>query len=262
MDPAKINPELKEGIAKGWERPEHIRLRIQPAIHDSEYPVLGDLNEFIKRHGTTDKIRILDFGAGASPYKIYFPNADYRRADIIKTPGLDYEIDANSRIDEESETFDLIISTQVLEHVENTRAYLAESLRLLKKSGKLLVTTHGIWEEHGVPYDFQRWTEAGMMRDLKAVGFDGITIFKTTCGLRAGTFFFIKTLFAAKPPDRQPGRLFFKIFRTSISKIFPFIYRLSDKFWPEERIEQVTTNSPSSAFYAIIAATARKPNES
>jgi len=219
---------------------------------------MSDLNDFIRRHSSTEKITILDFGAGNSPYRKYFPNADYRRADILTTPDLQYRITTDSRIAEDAEVFDLIISTQVLEHVENVNAYLSESFRLLKKGGTLLVTTHGIWEEHGVPYDFQRWTEAGLIRDLKLAGYADVTIYKLTCGLRGALFLFISCLFKTRAPLPKIFRFIFKLFRTAISRLFPLFYWAIDKYWPENRIVQAGNASTEAAFHIIIAAIARK----
>jgi SAM-dependent methyltransferase len=246
-------------IQRSWEDPDHLRLRIQPRYTDSEYFVFSDLNDFIKQNGSKKKLMILDFGAGSSPYKLYFPNADYRRADILDVPNLQYHIGQDGRIREQDGIFDLIVSTQVLEHVHDVHQYLIEANRLLKKNGRLLLTTHGVWEEHGVPYDFQRWTEEGMNRDLAAAGFSTVKIFKLTSGLRAALFIFIKGLFAAAPPRQWAAKLFFKSFRYTVSKTFPLLYRACDEFWPEEKIfqaGQLHVNNPS--LYIIIAAIATK----
>jgi SAM-dependent methyltransferase len=254
----KINPEVGARIMESWQNPEHLRLRIQPRRGDVQYPVLSDLNDFIRRNGSAEKIVVLDFGAGSSPYKMYFPNADYRRADILATPDLRYRIEPDSRIDEQAEVFDLVLSTQVLEHVENVNAYLEESFRLLKNGGVLLVTTHGIWEEHGVPYDFQRWTEEGLKRDLKIAGYIDIDIYKITCGLRGALFLFISNLFSARAPLTQPSRFIFKAFRTVVSRLFPLAYRWLDKYWPEDKIVKADNSAGNAAFHIIIAAIARK----
>jgi SAM-dependent methyltransferase len=249
---------LHAKIKASWENPEHTRLRITPRYADTEYPVFTDLNEFIKQNGSQERLTILDFGAGNSPYKPHFPHADYRTADILDGPGLTYHIGANGQIHERDEVFDLILSTQVLEHVRDVPAYLAEAHRLLKKGGKLLLTTHGIWEEHGVPHDFQRWTEEGMKRDLTAANFHEIEVFKLTSGFRATLFIFIKGLFIAMPPRPLLARFFFKAFRFTISRLFPFFYRVSDRYWPEEKITRAGQSDFNPASYIIIAALATK----
>ena len=151
-----------DSVIKIWKSPLHLRLRIEPRYSDVEYPHFADLDEFMKANGSTAPLTLPDYGAGSSPYRLYFPNSDYRTADIPNIPGRRYQIGGDGRIGERDEVFDLVISTQVLEHVADVGTYLRESCRSLKRGGKLLVTTHGIWEEHGVPHDFQRWTEEGL----------------------------------------------------------------------------------------------------
>lgn len=254
MSESRISPSTSDP----WGGQLHIVHKIQPAYTNSAYPHLVDLNEFIKREGSADRLIILDYGAGASPYQGYFPNSDYRRADITGASYLAYEIQADSRINERDETFDLIISTQVAEHVPNPEVYFAECYRLLKKGGRLILTTHGIWEEHGSPYDFQRWTGRGLARDLREAGFQHAEIYKLTCGMRAAFCTFTRALFEAEKPKPGFRRLVFKTFRTLYSKIFPSLYRLSDRYWPNEKIVPDDGQTQSSNWYLAIAAIAKK----
>lgn len=241
-----------------WDNPLHERYKTRPVYADIDYAHLADLNYFLQQQGTTDTLIILDYGAGASPYRSYFPKADYRRADITGADYLRYHIGEDSRIDETDETFDLILSTQVAEHLPSPRAYFEESLRLLKKGGRLIITTHGIWEEHGSPNDFQRWTAAGLERDLRKAGFTGIQTFKLTCGLRGMFLVFTRLLFATPPPSSAISAFVFKAFRTVFSKIFPLLYRLADRWWPQDRIVPCQGEAKTPIWYLDIAAIAMK----
>ena len=75
-----------------------------------------------------------------SPYRSLFPNADYRRADFLRQEGdvLDYILDANSCVKEKDQTFDFILSTQVLEHVDDPRELHTGMPSLAQKRGSAL----------------------------------------------------------------------------------------------------------------------------
>ena len=256
------HPANSGDVQDPWDNPQAILDHTQPKLSNAAYLHYADLNEFIKQQAAEcaeiPSCVILDYGAGASPYKMYFPKADYRRADITETAYLDYTIKPDSTIPEQDATFDVILSTQVAEHVINPSVYFKECFRLLKPGGKLILTTHGIWQEHGSPYDFQRWTEEGLKRDLQPAGFKQIELFKLTCGVRAATLFFTLTLFQSRAPQSGFSRFCFKAFRLTYSKTFCQIHRLLDKWFPDDRIVVVKNAPNNPAFYAVIAAVAKK----
>ncbi len=241
-----------------WDNPSHVKYKTCPTPAEAEYFHYADLNEFIQSHGSEQTLVVLDYGAGASPYRKYFPNSDYRRADITGAPSLHYKIGADSTISESDETFDLILSTQVAEHVVNPDVYFRECFRLLKKGGRLILTTHGIWDEHGSPYDFQRWTDSGMRRDLERAGFRPPKTYKITCGIRAAILIFTRALYGTTPPEGRWQRFLFKSFRFSYSRILPAIHRLVDNWWRNEKIVTSPEESAPTTWYLVIAALAEK----
>jgi SAM-dependent methyltransferase len=162
------------------------RERKQPQRGDPFYLHLSDLLCALRQHGTESPLRVLDFGCGESPYQFLFPKATYRRADLGNAPDLDFQIDGTGRVNAPTGEFDLVISTQVLEHCLNPELYLTECHRVLRKSGRLLLSTHGLFEEHGSPFDFHRWTEDGLRSELVKNGFRVSSISRLTLGPRAG----------------------------------------------------------------------------
>ena len=111
--------------------------------NDKFYLVLSDLLLALKRVETSERLTVLDYGAGGSPYRSLFYNSEYRRADLFSSTDGDYLIAQGGTVPEKAAVFDLVLSAQVLEHVENPSVYLSECFRLLKPGGNLLLTTHG-----------------------------------------------------------------------------------------------------------------------
>jgi SAM-dependent methyltransferase len=174
---------------KAIENSDYLSRRLEPRPGDPDYLHLVDLLAALRPFATADQLSILDFGCGGSPYRSLFPNADYRRADFEEMSDLDYAIGNDSRVDERDEIFDLILSTQVAEHVSSPSGYFAECYRLLKPGGRLICTTHGTYPDHGCPYDFQRWTADGLRRDLELAGFTVTETKKLTTNARAMMYF-------------------------------------------------------------------------
>ena len=97
----------------------------------------------------------------------YSEMCTYHRADLAGGSDLDFEYAADGRLPSEAADYDCVLSTQVLEHVEDPAAYLQECYRVLRPGGHLLLTTHGIFEDHAVPHDYWRWTAGGLQRMIE-----------------------------------------------------------------------------------------------
>jgi len=72
--------------------------------------------------------------------------------------------------------FDVIVSTQVLEHLETPHKMLSEAYRLLKPNGSLVMTVPMSWGLHEEPYDFYRYTKYGILYLLEQSNFSDIQI--------------------------------------------------------------------------------------
>ena len=132
-------------------------------------------------------IKLIDFGCGDMPYReLLSPHVEeYLGLDLAENPLADLHISPNGKIDVEDNSVDVVLSTQVLEHVEDPIEYLSESHRILKPGGILVLSTHGYWIYHPSPTDYWRWTASGLHKILTERGFT-VRYFKGIVG-RAAT---------------------------------------------------------------------------
>jgi SAM-dependent methyltransferase len=124
--------------------------------------------------------RILDFGCGDGRYKKYIiTKNEYIGIDVAESghgENKNYDLLYDKKkIPFEDKAFDVIIFTEVLEHIEDVDLTISELNRVLKKNGKIFVTTPFIWAEHETPYDFQRYTSFGIKKLFEKHGFDIIS---------------------------------------------------------------------------------------
>jgi SAM-dependent methyltransferase len=129
--------------------------------------------------------RVLDYGAAESPYRHFFPEStDFVAADLPGNPNAGIDIQPDGSLPVPDDSFDAVLSTQVLEHVSNPALYLAECHRVLRPGGRMLLSTHGLMVYHPDPDDYWRWTCAGLQRAVREAGFE-IVHFEGIMGLAA-----------------------------------------------------------------------------
>lgn len=237
--------------------------RIDPAAGQESYLHLSDLRLALEAYRSDQPLRVLDFGCGGSPYRSLFPKANYNRADCAGIANLDYVINEDGAIDEPDNTFDLILSTQVLEHVPDPATYLAEARRLLKPGGLLLCSTHGSFEDHACPDDFWRWTSEGLRRTLIAAGFAVEQMSKLTTGPRAMAFTFERNhaeLWAQMHKHRSSAlRLVLWPFICMLQKHRRYLHLACDRYFPDHRV--VLNGLERHIYYVVLMAACRKPEK-
>jgi SAM-dependent methyltransferase len=110
---------------------------------------------------------VLDLGSGEAPYADLFPHRYYVTADLFA--GADVRCDATA-LPFRGDGFDLVLCTEVLEHVPDPEATMGEIQRVLRERGTLVLTTPLTWGVHA-PHDFHRWTDSGLVKLLGRHGF-------------------------------------------------------------------------------------------
>src|SRR5262249_40648989 len=264
----KADEKLRQALVE-----KEIQARLFPKPGDPLYLHLADLFLAVRKAATSEPLTVLDYGAGLAPYRSLFPNSHYRIAEVASTmtfhDGLigtparnkafatpDYVILPDGRILEESNTFDYILSTQVLEHVPNPETHLSECFRLLRPGGKLFLTTHGSYEDHGSPYDYHRWTVEGLKYDLQKTGFEVLSIQKLTTGPRA-IMGFLQMYLETMSTSRKSMLGLVHWFCRAVPR--RWIHTQADRLYSDCRM--VSSDAPGHNIYLCLSASAQRPAE-
>lgn len=120
------------------------------------------LDRFVRAHASTG--RTLDIGAQNGPYAAWFPNRvalDIRRGSGVQIIG-----DAQA-LGLADASFDVVLCTEVLEHLPEPQRGIDEMHRVLKPGGTLLLTTRFLFPIHDAPHDYFRFTKYGLRHLLR-----------------------------------------------------------------------------------------------
>lgn len=122
--------------------------------------------------------RLIDVGCGLQPYRNLLGPRVSEYVGVDRPGPLchpDVEGDALA-LPFDDETFDSLMSTQVLEHVVDARRGLVSMARVLKRGARVVITAPATWPAHEVPYDFARFTRWGLETMLAEAGFEDVQI--------------------------------------------------------------------------------------
>jgi SAM-dependent methyltransferase len=115
------------------------------------------LDRFIVSHASAG--RTLDLGSQNGPYAAHFP----RRVavDLHPAAGIHLRGDAHA-LPLLTSSFDVVLCTEVLEHLPEPQQAIDEMFRVLKPGGQLLLTTRFLFPIHDAPHDYFRFTKYGL----------------------------------------------------------------------------------------------------
>lgn len=125
--------------------------------------------------------KLLDVGCGEKPYfGILNPYVEkYIGIEHPNTLHKDKHIDLYAdacRIPFKKDSFNCVVSFQVMEHISEPGYMLTEVYRVLQKGGNVVLTTPFMWGIHERPNDFYRYTRYGLQYLLEKAGFEIINI--------------------------------------------------------------------------------------
>lgn len=122
------------------------------------------MRDFIERHlreHVRTGSRVADVGCGRQPWRplVTYLGGTYMGIDIAQNRENSVDIVAPiDKVPVPDAAFDVILCTEVLEHVPDIRAAFWELARLTAPRGVVIVTTPFAYPIHGDPWDFARHT--------------------------------------------------------------------------------------------------------
>jgi SAM-dependent methyltransferase len=142
--------------------------------------IFSDLSQILPTLGGT----VVDVGCGAQPYRRLVPSHakyigidsteaklafGYETPDTIYYDGFTWPLN--------SESADVVLATETLEHVPNPSNFMTEASRVLRGGGLIILTVPFAARWHFIPFDYWRFTPSGLRQLLSDSGFIDIEVY-------------------------------------------------------------------------------------
>lgn len=126
---------------------------------------------------------LLDVGCGAQVYRSLVPmGVVYRGIDTSEAKTrFGYEVPDTTYFEGDDwgvadATYDTVLCTEVLEHVPSPAPFLAQTARVLRPGGRLVMTVPFAARWHFIPFDYWRYTPSSLKLLLAEAGFENIRV--------------------------------------------------------------------------------------
>jgi SAM-dependent methyltransferase len=168
------NPTSDDNRVRHRQGPARIRRGVPYSDRDSTLSLLpGALTgEWLAANRDVFHGRLLDVGCGNRPFAAWYGPLVSSAVAVDAAPAerLDALAFAD-RLPLRDAVFDVVLSTFVIEHVDDPAAAVAEWFRVLRPGGHLVLAAPYLYPTHEAPYDFQRFTHFGLASLLNRAGF-------------------------------------------------------------------------------------------
>jgi SAM-dependent methyltransferase len=153
---------------------------LAPSLRDFTYLDCKRRCDLIRREAATlnggSRI-LLDLGGRGKPYAPLFQGkvAHHLVMDIEPGPSVDLVGDAR-KIPIADQSIDVVLCTQVIEHIPDPQAVVQEIHRILRPGGSLILSVPSIFPQHGSPGDYWRYMPQGLewlLQDFQTVKVEG-----------------------------------------------------------------------------------------
>jgi SAM-dependent methyltransferase len=120
--------------------------------------------------------RVVDIGCGQSQFRDLLAPHAACGIDFYPYAGAKIVADLNMRLPLKDDSCDAAVLSNVLEHIYEPRSLLAETRRILKPDGIMLVVVPFMIKIHQSPYDFFRYTNFALDRLCRDAGFAEVAV--------------------------------------------------------------------------------------
>ncbi|MBP7741222.1 MAG: class I SAM-dependent methyltransferase [Candidatus Pacebacteria bacterium] len=117
----------------------------------------GRIRSFLASYATD--VLVLDIGSGGANQDASFPNRTTYDIDSARNPSI--VGDAQDMPFPDS-SYDVIVCSEVLEHIPDPKKAIGEMFRVLAPGGTLILTTRFVFPVHDAPGDYWRFTPYGL----------------------------------------------------------------------------------------------------
>lgn len=140
-------------------------------------------------HGALAKItlsgKVLDLGGDKNSEYLRFLKGSFSTTTLNMSekahPDILHDLEQKLPIGDNS--YEHVLLMNVLEHVFEYRALLAESFRVVKPGGSVIVLVPFLFPVHPSPEDYHRFTDSVLRKELERVGAKKIVITPLACGV-------------------------------------------------------------------------------
>jgi SAM-dependent methyltransferase len=152
------------------------RARYSARIYQADFFVVRALAAFVSRQVdacVAPGARILDVGCGEQPFReaVERHGAEYLGLDVVQNAAVTVRVVGQATdIPLRGRSVDVVLCTEVLEHVPDPAAALREVARVLRPGGTAVITSPFLYPLHEEPFDFGRITPHQLRRLAAANG--------------------------------------------------------------------------------------------
>lgn len=153
---------------------------VRPSLRDFTYLDCRRRAELLAQQAAklSSPVRnLLDVGGKGKPYACFFAGRVANHYVLDVAPAYSVDVVGDARIMPFSDaSMDVVLITQVLEHIPDPIAVIGEIRRVLKPGGTLLLSVPSIFPQHGSPGDYWRYMPQGLewiLRDFHNVKVEG-----------------------------------------------------------------------------------------